>query len=386
MRRPPLVLHVVHRLEAGGLQNGLVNLINKMPPDRYRHAVLCMADATDFAHRLNGAIEIIELRKRPGKDWPSYARLERVLRRLKPAFMHTRNYGTLDTQVLAAACGVPCRVHGEHGRDVFDIDGTRIKFNLVRRAIRPFVHAYIAVSTDLAAWLSAAIKIPSERVHFIPNGVDSERFSPSAGKVEPDGFSLRGRCLIGTVGRMAAVKNQTLLVDAYVHLIRRRPGLREHLGLVLVGDGPLRVACREKLAAASLMNEAWLPGERDDIPDVLRALEIFVLPSRAEGMSNTILEAMASRLPVIATAVGGNPELVRQAETGLVVPPDDITALADAIEYYVNNPAIAAKHGDAARRTVEQSYSLSRMVESYLRLYDTIRERRLPNEAMGGAE
>jgi sugar transferase (PEP-CTERM/EpsH1 system associated) len=286
---------------------------------------------------------------------------------------------------VAAACRVPYRIHGEHGRDVFDVDGTRTKFNVVRRLIHPLVHDYIAVSADLASWLTTVVHIPEPRVHCIPNGVDSRRFSRIGGKGTPEGFPLGDRFVIGTVGRMAAIKNQTLLVDAYIHLVSRRPDLRDHLGLVLVGDGPLKLACEQKLAAASLMRGAWLPGERGDIPEVMRTLDVFVLPSRAEGMSNTILEAMASGVPVIATDVGGNRELVRECVTGLIVPADDVAALAGALEDYVDNSTMARQHGDAGRRIVEQSFSLDRMVDSYLHVYDRLLQRGTRGRAAEGS-
>jgi sugar transferase (PEP-CTERM/EpsH1 system associated) len=380
--RPPLVLHVIHRLAIGGLENGLVNLVNHMPADKYRHAILCIEASSAFQARVNPDVEIIELRKRPGKDWPSYHRLWRVLRALTPALMHTRNYGTLDTQVIATLSRVPCRIHGEHGGDAFDVDKTRLKCNIVRRVVSPLVHAYVTVSQELRTWLTSAIHVPIERVHYIPNGVDLSRFGAARmPDARVDRLGLGNRFLIGTVGRMEDVKNPLYLVDSFISVVRRRPDLRARLGLVLVGDGPLRRACVEKLAAASLSNMVCVPGAREDIPDVMRALDIFVLPSSAEGMSNAILEAMASAVPVIATNIGANQQTVRHGVTGWAVPSGDIPALSRAIEYYSDNPCIARQHGLAGRVVVEESFSLRSMIESYIRLYDsTLRIAGVSNE------
>ena len=292
MPERPLVLHVIYRLAVGGLENGVVNLVNHMPADKYRHAILCMDGATDFSSRLARDVEIIELRKRPGKDWASYRRLARVIRTLKPTLTHTRNFGALDTQVVAGLNDVPCRIHGEHGSDVFDVERTLWKNKSIHRVMRRFIHAYVTVSADLAGWLTSAIHVPPERVHVIPNGVDTIRFRASrpAGS-ESSRFGLGGRFLIGTVGRMANVKNQLHLVDAFIALLIRRPDLRLRIGLVLIGDGPLRNACLDRLAAVSLSDAAFVPGRRNDIPDVMRALDIFVLPSLAEGMPNAILRS-----------------------------------------------------------------------------------------------
>lgn len=117
---------------------------------------------------------------------------------------------------------------------------------------------------------------------------------------------------------------------------------------------------------------AWLPGARDDVARVMRGLDLFVLPSLAEGVSNTILEAMASGLPVVATAVGGNPELVADGRTGRLVPPGDPQALATAILDYHANPAECRRQGREARATVERDFSMMAMVNGYMSVYERL--------------
>lgn len=180
---------------------------------------------------------------------------------------------------------------------------------------------------------------------------------------------------------MQTVKDQTLLARAFVQAIKLRPEAAEHLRLVMVGDGPLRAQAYEILAAAHVDHLAWLPGERADVPAVMRALDCFVLPSLAEGISNTILEAMATGLPVIATNVGGNEELVASGETGTLVPAGNVNAMAVALLGYFTNRSIAAAHGQAGRRRVERLFSLESMVESYCRHYDNLLAARLPDAA-----
>jgi glycosyltransferase involved in cell wall biosynthesis len=126
------------------------------------------------------------------------------------------------------------------------------------------------------------------------------------------------------------------------------------------------------LRDAGCADLAWLPGERSDIPEILHALDIFVLPSLGEGLSNTILEAMSTGLPVVATRVGGNPELVIDGQTGLLVPIGDPLAMAAAIEHYLRAPALMQQHGRAGRRKIEQDLSLEKMVEGYLAVYDAV--------------
>jgi glycosyltransferase involved in cell wall biosynthesis len=117
----------------------------------------------------------------------------------------------------------------------------------------------------------------------------------------------------------------------------------------------------------------WLPGSRTDIPELMRGFDVFVLPSIAEGTPVTILEAMASGLPVVASKVGGIPEVVEEGATGLLVPPSDAQARADALAIYARDPALAASHGMAGRQRVERSNSIAAMVSGYARLYDTLR-------------
>ena len=143
----PLVVHIVYRFDVGGLENGVVNLLNHMPPQAYRHAVLSLTEISDFKLRVQRPdVQFIALNKPPGHGLWLYARLARVLRELQPAVVHTRNLAALEMQIPAAWTGVRARVHGEHGRDVGDLDGSRRRYQWLRRAYRPFVHQYVALS------------------------------------------------------------------------------------------------------------------------------------------------------------------------------------------------------------------------------------------------
>jgi glycosyltransferase involved in cell wall biosynthesis len=171
---------------------------------------------------------------------------------------------------------------------------------------------------------------------------------------------------------MQAVKAQTHLARAFIRALQLQPALADRLRLMMVGEGPLRAETQALLDAASVGHLVWLPGARVDVPAVMRGLDAFALPSLGEGISNTILEAMASALPVIATGVGGNADLVVHGHTGEVVPPADVAALADAIVRMAGDPARAAAMGRAGRALVEQRFSLPAMVAAYQGLYDRL--------------
>jgi len=378
--QPPLVAHIIHRLAIGGLENGLANLINNMPEDCYRHAIICLKNSSNFRERFKRQrIEVVELNKQEGKDFRVYGRLWKVLRRLQPDIVHTRNLSALEYLIPSTLAIVPGRIHGEHGRDVYDLDGMNAKYNLLRKITKPFVQQYISVSVDLANWLIHTVGVHPDTVTQIYNGVDLQRFRPRNGyrsPVGPGGFAFSETMVVGTVGRIEAVKDQLTLVRSFLHLLGTEPNGRGCLRLVIIGDGSLRMEAQEVLRDAKADHLAWLPGERDDIPDMMRGFDLFVLPSLREGISNTILEAMASGLPVVATRVGGNPELVVEGETGMLVPPSDPAAMANAIRTYLNHPELLKAHGQAGRKRVEQEFSMEKMVNGYMEVYDKVLSQR----------
>jgi sugar transferase (PEP-CTERM/EpsH1 system associated) len=377
----PLVVHVMHAFDIGGLENGVVNLINRMPHDSYRHTVLALTRITEFRARVQrDDVEFIALGKGPGHAIRLYPRLHALFRRLRPAIVHTRNLAALEVAVPALSAGVPVRLHGEHGRDVGDLDGSNRKYQRVRRLYRPFVTHQVALSRDLARYLVERVGVPRAQVTQLYNGVDAALFAPAGQRAAIPGcpFAGAGLWIVGTVGRMQAVKDPQNLVRAFVRALAIEPALRARLRLVMVGDGALYGEVNAMLARAGVQDLAWLPGERDDVADVLRGLDAFVLPSLAEGVSNTILEAMACGLPVIATDVGGNGELVVEGRTGTLVPAADAEALARAIVAQARDPVAARAQGKAGRERVLSTFSLDAMVDGYRRLYDTLRARRSP--------
>jgi sugar transferase (PEP-CTERM/EpsH1 system associated) len=380
---PPLIVHVVYRFAIGGLENGVVNLINRLPAQSWRHAIVSLTDVDPaFAARISsGTVRCIALHKAPGHAVRLYPRLVALLRELKPAIVHTRNLAALEATLPAWIAGVPARLHGEHGRDVGDLDGSSLRYQRVRRLFRPFVTRYVALSPDLEAYLRERIGVPATRIDQVYNGVDTARFFPAPGgraAIDACPFQSADYWLVGTVGRMEAVKDQTNLARAFVTAVAADPEARARLRLVLVGDGKLKSEIGAILESAGMRELAWFAGERTDVVPMLQGLDCFVLPSMAEGVSNTILEAMACGLPVVATRVGANAELVEHNLTGRMVPAGDSAALAREIGAYFATPGLARQHGQAARRRVERRFSLERMVENYDRVYAGLLRTRRP--------
>ena len=375
MNTIPLVVHLVYRLDFGGLETLLAECVNRIDEKKYRHAVVCLTAYTEFSQKITQpGVEIFALNKMPGLGLGTHARLWQLLRRLRPTILHTYNLSAIEYAFTAALAGVPIRVHAEHGRGISDLAGTNRKHNLLRRLLIPCIDCYIPVSADLRQWLKALIGVPDRKNLLINNGVDTDLFSPekSPEHAAPQEGTPAACFVIGTVGRIDAVKNHAGLIDAFIELRSMLPSPAMPLRLSIVGDGPLLPALKEKIRLAGIADLVWLPGARTDIAQIMRTFSVFALPSFAEGTPVTILEAMATGLPIVASRVGGIPDIVSDTITGMLVPAADTGALATALAHYCQHPALMAQHGSAGRALVVQKNSLASMLAGYTALYDML--------------
>ncbi len=361
----PVVAHVVHSLGIGGLENGVVNLVNTAGP-RFRHVIVCMTTDGVLRNRLKPAVEIFTLGKRRGHDLRAFVRLVRVLRQTRPAIVHSRNWAAFDAVLAARLARVPLVVHGEHGREVTDPDGQNRRRNWARRALAPLVNRFVTVSQDLRRWLIEDVRLPAHKVTTIQNGVDLTRFGHHGRHEARLRLGLPAEALVlGTVGRLDPVKDHATLIQAFAGLAPAHPDA----ALLIVGDGPCRSDLDRLVTGIGLENRVRLFGSRADVPVVLATMDVFVLPSVAEGMSNTILEAMATGLPVVATRVGGNPELIEDGVGGALVPRHDQAALTEALSAYLDDGNLRSVHGKASRQRAVDHFGLERMCAAYVDLY-----------------
>lgn len=374
------IVHVVYSFSVGGLENVIVQLINRLPADRFEHVVLSLTTISDFKNRITQpGVQFIELHKPPGHAVPLYPRIYKLLRELKPDVVHTCNLAALEVTPLAWLARVPLRIHAEHGWDAHDPQGKNPRYQRLRKLYQPFVSHCVAVSQDIDDYLAQAVGVPTRRRSVIANGVDTQTFAPPVHGVAPTvpgcPFVPGPHWLVGTVGRLQTVKNQPLLARAFVQLLQQHPEAAERVRLVVVGEGPLRADIQATLAQAGVQHLAWLAGARDDVAAILPMLSCFVLPSQAEGTSCTLQEAMACGLPVVATAVGGTPEMVQHGVTGLLVPAAEEPALANAIWLCFHKPAYAQQLGQSARVKAAANFGLGGMVEAYEHVFSGVAAR-----------
>lgn len=370
----PLVVHILHRFDTGGLENGVVNIVNHLPA--FRHVVVAVTEITAFKERVTApGTQFIALHKPPGQGLWLYPRVYRLLRELRPAVVHTRNLGAMEFQLPAWAARVPLRVHSEHGWDTNDLGGVSRANQRLRRLYGVGTHRFVALSKAIETYLTGPVGFAPGRVRRICNGVDTRRFAPTEDVPAAWPYRRGEHIVIGAVGRMQAVKDPLNLVNAFVRLRDRCPADWPRLRLVMLGGGPLLEAARERLVQSGAADQAWLPGDRSDVAQLLPQFDIFALPSQAEGISNTLLEAMACGCAPVATDVGGNPELVKEGVNGLLVPPRDDDALSAALARLVDAPALCRFLARASLDRVRAEFSLEGMVDAYGALYASGRGR-----------
>lgn len=364
----PLVVHLLHRFDTGGLENGVVNLINHLPA--FRHAVVAVTEITAFKERVKApGAQFIALNKPPGQGLWLYPRVYRLLRELRPAVVHTRNLGAMEFQLPAWAARVPLRIHSEHGWDVNDLGGVSRTNQRLRRVYGVGTHRFVALSRAIETYLTGPVGFAPGRVLRICNGVDTQRFAPVADVPAAWPYRRGEHLVIGSVGRMQAVKDPLNLVDAFLRLRELCPAHWPRLRLAMLGGGPLLDAARERLAQAGAVEQTWLPGDRSDVAALLPHFDVFALPSQAEGISNTLLEAMACGCAPVATDVGGNPELVDDGVSGLLVPARDAAMLAAALARLVNEPSLRQRFAQASLVRARGQFSLDGMISAYGALY-----------------
>jgi glycosyltransferase involved in cell wall biosynthesis len=374
------IAHILSSFDMGGQERVALDLATTQSRAGYRVTALSLAPPPDgpLADEFRAAgVDMDRVaRPRPGVDPMLAFRLARWLKKNRVDLAHTHNRMALIYGAPAAWLAGARVVHTKHGSN--PKGGTRLLAgNLAGR----FVDAFVAVSPETAAFAKRRREVDERRLFVIPNGIPLSRFHPEPGARERVRRDLRIEAdswVIGTVGRIAVEKNQALLLRAVAPLL----GRRTHL--VLVGDGPLLPALSELASALGVAELVHFLGARRDVPDLLNALDTFVLCSDLEGLPLVIPEAMATGLPVVATRVGGIPTVIDEGQTGFLVATGDEAALRDRVARLQAAPELSRAFGAQARAVAIARFSAERMQRDYIALYERVLSGRARRAASRG--
>jgi L-malate glycosyltransferase len=371
------VFYFLDSLDVGGTETQAVELALRMPTDSYEVTLGCLRLKGPLLEKLKGSpVTVKEFHPKGGLDSPGglyqLARLTSFLRREKFSVVHTHDLWTNLMGVLAARmAGVPAIVSSRRDLAHFDwYKGSRR--NWLRR-IQNLSGVVLANATPIRDALIAEDGFAPEKLRVIHNGVDTTRFQK--GRRDRDRLfpGTQNEKLVVLVGNMHDdVKGHPWLIEAAPAVLREFPQTR----FVFAGDGQARPGLEAQVAKLGSQQQFTFLGRRSDIPDILASCDIGVLPSRAEGLSNALLEYMASGLPTIASRVGGNSELVNDGVTGLLVLPEDSNAIADALLRLLRNPELSRQMAENGKKVAVETYSFERLIGEVDALYTELLRRR----------
>lgn len=374
------VLHVIDRMQVGGTEVGILKVINGLGHECFEHRICTIRGYDESFSRSGGFDGQLYVAGRLDSGFQFLlGRLARIMRKYRPDIVHSRNWGAIEAMPAARLSGVPVKIHSEHGYEIDMLEGLPKRRRLLRRCAYAAADAVFTVTEELRTYHARQAWIPVERIRVLSNGVNTSRFvrrSSERGETRQRLGLDDKSVVIGSVGRLVPIKDHTTLLKAAEILIERGMSVQ----VLLVGSGPELAKHQEYVAASPrLSGRVVFAGVASDVAPLLNAMDIFVLPSLSEGMSNTLLEAMASSLPVAATRVGGNPELIEDGHSGCLFEPGNVMALAAILERMGRDAIVRQEIGQAARQRVVDHFSLQGMIDSYRTLYvELARKRGVP--------
>ena len=366
------ILHVVDSLGKGGLENGLVNLVEYSAPDRFEHTVCAIRRLGPNAERLEAAGARVICLNEDGRSRFQFRKLAQTIRAEKPDVVHSRNWAAIETVPAGRWVHAHGLVHSEHGLEADTSIREPRRRSWFRRLAFELADRVLSVSSQLRDLHAKRTGFAVERITVVHNGVDSRRFQPNpairARVREELGLSPAEFC-IGCVGNLSPAKDYPTALRGVEAFNRFCDDWR----LLVIGEGPERSHLQELIQAnPRLRGRVRFLGMSQRVPEMLTAMDVYLLSSVIEGMSNSLLEAMACGLPVIATDVGGNPEVVVDGESGLLFPAGDFTRLAEHLQLLYTQVNFRTRMSQRARERVQEAFSIKSMVRHYEDVYENL--------------
>jgi len=363
-KRAQRIIHLNDSLDVGGAEVMILSLLSRINREKYNPSACSMSK--------NGALNkefekcglpVYELPQKPGIDLTLFFRIAWLLARKKIDVIHTHNYFAWFYGGVASLMVPGCKhVHTQHA----DIIVEKKHPSIIRWLLARIPCAVVAVSEQVKSSLAKDQYVKrTTKVEVIVNGVDISKFIKSTTE-ERKTKELNGVVKIGIVARLSQEKNHGFLIKCFSKLLAQNKNVQ----LIMVGDGPLRENLENMVKSYNIGKYVQFIGQTNKVPAILNSFDIFVLPSKTEGLSIAILEAMASSLPIVATDVGGNRSLVESEVTGFLVEKDNEDKLVEAIKKLVENASLRCRLGEQGRKMVEEKFTLEEMTNRYQDLYD----------------
>lgn len=360
------VLFLITSLAYGGAETQLLRVALRLKERGWNVHVVSMTPPKAYVQELESAgipVASLDIKRKLPDPRPIH-RLVRLVRSWKPDVIHSYMvHANLLARVVRPLAPVPVLICSARSID----EGGRLR-DILYRLTDPLCDLTTQVSQ---AGLERYVQVgttPRERIRFVPNGVDTEHFRPdlhARSRMRND-LGLGDRFVWLAVGRFYEAKDYPNMLRAFSHVVREHPDSH----LLIVGDGPLRPEMESLVRELGVSECVRFLGIRRDVVHLMCAADAYVISSAWEGMANVLLEASASALPIVATDVGGNREVVIDGETGFLVPPKDPEALADAMLRMMSlSEEERRRVGEAGRRYIESTYSLDRVVEMWEEIY-----------------
>jgi len=355
------ILHIVNSLDCGGLENFTIELSKELMRTGDKAFICCLDQMGNLApNAIDSGISVTDFQIKNGLDLQCIWKLRKYMIANRIDVVHTHNkkpliYGT----IAAKLANVSRIIHTRHGQAADAVPWYIWKLN----------SKVVTISEDAKACLVSTNNIAEADVAVIDNGIPLDKFdsiSVEASQELKNEIGLLAKSqVVGIVARLAIEKDHRTLIHAFAEVLR----INENAVLVIVGDGPLSKELQELTQELKVEKSVYFLGFRQNIAELISIFDIFVLSSTSEGMSLTLLEAMASKKPIVATNVGGNPEVVQDGLTGFIVPPKDPLLMAKAITSLLGNGDLASKFSLNGYERIKNKYSLVSMTEKYKRLY-----------------
>ena len=359
------VLHIIHSLDVGGAEKLVVDFTEQTNRELFNVSVCCLDNAGTLGEELKEkGVSVTVLGRKPGIDWALIFNLRKLLRENEIDVIHAHQYTSFFYAVLARNFSrKPGLVFTEHGR--FYPDRKSIKRVIFDPILSKFVSEIISISEATKEAMVKFDNFPEERIRVIYNGVMFKTHNVDLIQKRKELNVKPDDCILVTAARLDPIKNHDMLIRTMKRVAEIRPECK----LVIAGDGSEYDRLSGEIKANGLSGTVRLLGYRNDIAEILMVSDIFLLSSLTEGTSVTLLEAMHAGLPAVVTDVGGNPEVLKDGETGFIVDSDDDKAMAEKILLLYKDRELAKRLGNASRERVEKLFSFKNMMNKYEDIY-----------------